>query len=506
MAAKPRVHKVAAELGIDSKVALRKLRDLGEFVKSPSSTIEPPVARKLRAAILADERRAGTSTHPDAIAAEARRAIIRRTDSDWEGYGFTAADKKRWVDAGVPENKAHIAAMCRDSEKRGSNPSRLMPANLRRRLGDARSSERVIDVLLGGTNAIRAQNRLASQMGADITGVNSDLLRLTVSGKSGKLPPESTARDLGRAFRGLHWIPQNAVTIADSAADIIDCLVPLTRAHSTLRGQIDQYRRDRAVAPLLAAYARAHGVFRSGALLDALCDAHSDSTALYVSALSAADLIRRAVDGRRFFFLRADAVGVLDGVAPRSADVVPPSPEGVALLAQGEDSKKFPARFVFWVTGSNGDIRCLLVNAAQVASVNLSRLLAWGQRVETWEVSGERAPENRAAAFLDALSVRRSRPLGQSRARSSDSHPVTEPGSESTVLRDVVVAYYPRDTGASSSGASSRRSPDHRWVVRGHWRRQWYPREGAHRPVWIQEHESGPADHPLLLAERVEVH
>ena len=48
--AKPRVHEIASELGIDSKVALAKLKELGEFVKSPSSTIEPPVARKLRAA------------------------------------------------------------------------------------------------------------------------------------------------------------------------------------------------------------------------------------------------------------------------------------------------------------------------------------------------------------------------------------------------------------------------------------------------------------------------
>ncbi|GAA4779133.1 translation initiation factor IF-2 [Microbacterium gilvum] len=49
--AKPRVHEIAAELGVDSKVALAKLKELGEFVKSPSSTIEPPVARKLRAAL-----------------------------------------------------------------------------------------------------------------------------------------------------------------------------------------------------------------------------------------------------------------------------------------------------------------------------------------------------------------------------------------------------------------------------------------------------------------------
>ncbi len=53
MAAKPRVHEVAAELGIDSKVALEKLKEMGEYVKGPSSSIEPPVARKLKAALAA---------------------------------------------------------------------------------------------------------------------------------------------------------------------------------------------------------------------------------------------------------------------------------------------------------------------------------------------------------------------------------------------------------------------------------------------------------------------
>ena len=48
--AKPRVYEIAKELGIDSKTALEKLKDMGEFVKSASSTIEPPVARKLKSA------------------------------------------------------------------------------------------------------------------------------------------------------------------------------------------------------------------------------------------------------------------------------------------------------------------------------------------------------------------------------------------------------------------------------------------------------------------------
>jgi translation initiation factor IF-2 len=46
----PRVYDLAKELGIDTKIALAKLEELGEYVKGGSSTIAPPVAAKLRAA------------------------------------------------------------------------------------------------------------------------------------------------------------------------------------------------------------------------------------------------------------------------------------------------------------------------------------------------------------------------------------------------------------------------------------------------------------------------
>ncbi len=67
MAAKPRVHEIATELGVDSKVALAKLKEMGEFVKGPSSSVEPPVARRLRAALEAD----GVKTAPAGTKTEA---------------------------------------------------------------------------------------------------------------------------------------------------------------------------------------------------------------------------------------------------------------------------------------------------------------------------------------------------------------------------------------------------------------------------------------------------
>ena len=51
MPGKARVHELAKEFGVDSKTVLAKLKEQGEFVKSASSTVEAPVARRLREAL-----------------------------------------------------------------------------------------------------------------------------------------------------------------------------------------------------------------------------------------------------------------------------------------------------------------------------------------------------------------------------------------------------------------------------------------------------------------------
>ena len=53
-----RVHELAREFGVESKVVLSTLKDMGEYVKSASSTIEAPVVRRL------------TEEHGDALRAQ----------------------------------------------------------------------------------------------------------------------------------------------------------------------------------------------------------------------------------------------------------------------------------------------------------------------------------------------------------------------------------------------------------------------------------------------------
>jgi hypothetical protein len=50
---------------------------------------------------------------------------------------------------------------------------------------------------------------------------------------------------------------------------------------------------------------------------------------------------------------------------------------------------------------------------------------------------------------------------------------------------------------------SAGREYRHRWIVRGHWRNQWYPTQDRHVPIWIAPHVKGPETAPLLMGEKV---
>lgn len=57
----------------------------------------------------------------------------------------------------------------------------------------------------------------------------------------------------------------------------------------------------------------------------------------------------------------------------------------------------------------------------------------------------------------------------------------------------------------SEPGATRSQEWRHRWIVRGHWRNQWYPSLADHRPRWIAPYLKGPEDAPLLGGDKVTV-
>ena len=68
--AQPRVHEFAKEVGVPSKEVIAKLKDMGEFVKSSSSTLNPMVLKKLRAEFPAAAAKPAAKAAPAKAAAD----------------------------------------------------------------------------------------------------------------------------------------------------------------------------------------------------------------------------------------------------------------------------------------------------------------------------------------------------------------------------------------------------------------------------------------------------
>ena len=81
--AKVRVYELAKELGLESKQVLSTLNEMGEFVRSASSTIEAPVVRRPRDRIDSDggapaKKKAPAKKAPAKAAAAAAKAPAKK--------------------------------------------------------------------------------------------------------------------------------------------------------------------------------------------------------------------------------------------------------------------------------------------------------------------------------------------------------------------------------------------------------------------------------------------
>ena len=98
MAGKARVHELAKELGVTSKEVLARLSEQGEFVKSASSTVEAPVARRLRESF--GGGKAATATGNGAAGKAARAA--KATDGAVATAPARTAEPKAPAQPAVP--------------------------------------------------------------------------------------------------------------------------------------------------------------------------------------------------------------------------------------------------------------------------------------------------------------------------------------------------------------------------------------------------------------------
>jgi translation initiation factor IF-2 len=106
VAGKARVHELAKELGVTSKEVLARLNEQGEFVKSASSTVEAPVARRLRESFGGSKPAAAKAPAkgPDRSLDKALDKAISKATGNGEATGAPAkaADTGRAPTAAAP--------------------------------------------------------------------------------------------------------------------------------------------------------------------------------------------------------------------------------------------------------------------------------------------------------------------------------------------------------------------------------------------------------------------
>jgi translation initiation factor IF-2 len=133
VAGKARVHELAKELGVTSKEVLARLNDQGEFVKSASSTVEAPVARRLRESFGGSKPAAGAkgaAKVPDKSLDRALDKAIQKVGGNGEATSAPAKPADRGA-AATPAAPAPPAAAAEAPAPAAPAPSGPAPSPAR---------------------------------------------------------------------------------------------------------------------------------------------------------------------------------------------------------------------------------------------------------------------------------------------------------------------------------------------------------------------------------------
>lgn len=140
---KKRVYELAKEFGVDSKTVLERLKSMGEFVKSASSTVEAPVVRRLQTALAADGNQSAKSS--GAAKPAAPKAKPQNVQS--QAKTQTAASRKSADKASAAE-QSESTAVASNAPKPGANNPRQnhsSRANAASSNGESKRGERKND-------------------------------------------------------------------------------------------------------------------------------------------------------------------------------------------------------------------------------------------------------------------------------------------------------------------------------------------------------------------------
>lgn len=131
MAGKARVHELAKELGVTSKEVLARLNEQGEFVKSASSTVEAPVARRLRESFGGGKPAAagkGAAKSPDKSLDRALDKAIQKPSGNGEAVSGPAKPADNAVSGGAAPAPAPASPAAGTQTPAAPTPAPRRPA------------------------------------------------------------------------------------------------------------------------------------------------------------------------------------------------------------------------------------------------------------------------------------------------------------------------------------------------------------------------------------------
>ena len=136
---KKRVYELAKEFGVDSKTVLERLKSMGEFVKSASSTVEAPVVRRLQTVLASDgnkSEKASSASKPAAPKAKPQAKPQAKDSSHSDSVADSSANKP------VHNAASHSAPKPGANHPRSNNTSRPNAAAGENRKNDRRNENR----------------------------------------------------------------------------------------------------------------------------------------------------------------------------------------------------------------------------------------------------------------------------------------------------------------------------------------------------------------------------
>lgn len=96
--------------------------------------------------------------------------------------------------------------------------------------------------------------------------------------------------------------------------------------------------------------------------------------------------------------------------------------------------------------------------------------------------------------IAEPTATQASRPVRKRAGRLDPNRPIPD-------VRVVQLRRYRQPNDGEVDPDQRGREYSHRFIVGGHWRKQWYPSEQRHKPRWIAPYVKGPDDKPLVVKQ-----